>query len=156
MEKEQILMKMMETVGRARRGQDEKKRKQSKEKEHDSAEKTRKHHHKMSPVAENTLILLYREGKMNQRTLAHRLNVTGQAVSELMKKFEEKELIQREAGDLNNENIVSLTEKGEEKGKQYQDKITKIADKMFSDFSEDDLITLSLLLDKMKIEEDLP
>lgn len=153
MDKEELLMKLLETVGRARRGHGGKGK--NTRKTHDDREKSTKRHHKMSPVWENTMILLYHEGSMNQRTIAHRMNVTGQAVSEMMKKFEEHGLIVREAGELNNENIVSLTETGMEKGKEFQEKITKLAEKMFVQFTEEELITLSLLLEKMEIDEEL-
>lgn len=152
MDKEDLLMKLMETVGRARRGnggQGKKPRKTQGDRE-----KSPKRHHKMSPVWENTIIILYQEGSMNQRTIAHRMNVTGQAVSEMMKKFEEHEIIVREAGELNNENIVTLTEKGMKKGEELEEKISKLAEKMFAKFSDQDLTTLSLLLEKMEVDED--
>lgn len=150
MKKEEVLLKMMETVGRGRRGE-------KKGKKHpDSPENPKEKRKKLSPVAENVLILLYREGSMNQRTLAQRSNVTGQAVSELMKKFQEYELIVRESGDLNNENIISLTEKGRERGKKCEEKIRTRAEILFRDFSEEDLETLSDLLDKMEHEEEIP
>lgn len=157
MEKEELFLKMMENVGRGRRGGRGKKHKHHKETccEQDR-EKDHRKHHKLSPVAENALFLLYREGSMNQRTIAQRSNVTGQAVSELMKKFEEHGLIVRESGDLNNENIVSLTAKGLESGENCENKICKLADRLFQNFTEEDLETLSNLLDKMEYGEELP
>ncbi|MFI3254840.1 MAG: MarR family transcriptional regulator [Eubacteriales bacterium] len=154
MKKEELLLKMMENVGRGRRGD----RRHKEKNIHDDQvhkEKKKEHHRKLSPVAENTLILLYREGSMNQRTIAQRTNVTGQAVSELMKKFHENGLILRESGDLNNENIISLTEKGVEDGKKCEEKICKLAESLFRNFTGEDLKNLSLLLDKMEYEEDL-
>lgn len=151
--KEELLLKMMEAVGRGRRDDQKKKHKHHKESQENHRGQMKKHH-KLSPVAENALYILYREGNMNQRTLASRLHVTGQAVSELMKKFEEKGFVLRQAGELNNENRVSLTERGEEKGKECVEKWSKRADFLFRNFNEDDLDSLSTLLDKMEFQEE--
>ncbi|MFI3116284.1 MAG: winged helix-turn-helix transcriptional regulator [Clostridia bacterium] len=155
MKKEALLLKMMENVGRGRRGENKHKKSHKDLKQAENKEEKKEHHRKMSPVAENILILLYREGSMNQRKIAQRTNVTGQAVSELMKKFCEHGLIIRESGDLNNENIISLTEKGLEYGKKCEEKISKLADRLFRNFTEEDLDNLAVLLDKMEYEEDL-
>lgn len=154
MKKEKLLQEMMETMGRARRGQHEKKERTASNHQLDDGVEKKKKHHKMSPVAESTLILLFQEGSMNQRNIANRMNVTGQAVSELMKKFEEKELILREAGELNNENIISLTEKGKVHGGEYLTKMCELAEELFEDFSQDELNTLQILVKKMKFNQE--
>lgn len=154
MKKEELLLKMMENIGRGRLGRKKHKHKKN-HSDMEHKEKKKERIFRLSPVAENTLILLYREGRMNQRTIAQRTNVTGQAVSELMKKFHEHGLIVRESGDLNNENIVVLTEKGLECGKKCEEKICQLAESLFRNFTTEDLTTLSLLLDKMEYEEDL-
>lgn len=156
MEKEDLLLKMMENLGRSRgEKKHDRKKHHSHDKAEDQREKERKPHHKLSPVAEHTLYLLYHEGSMNQRSLARRLQVTGQAVSELMKKFEEKGFIIRQSGDLNNENMVYLTEKGQEKGKECLEKLQKRANLLFRNFTEEDLKTMDLLLDKMETQEEI-
>ncbi|MFI3249593.1 MAG: MarR family transcriptional regulator [Eubacteriales bacterium] len=104
----------------------------------------------MSPVAQNTLCLLLKEGSMNQRTIAKNSNVTGQAVSEVVKKLEARELIVREQGELNNENIISLTEKGREKAMELQKKISITAKGLLQDFSIEEQIQLFSLLEKIE------
>lgn len=111
------------------------------------------HHHKgnkrMSPVSKSVLCLLHNEGKLNQRNIAKSLNVTGQAISESLKKLEEKELITKKSGEINNENIISLTESGTSRAIKIEENLTQIADEKFASFSTKELETFSKLLDKI-------
>lgn len=104
----------------------------------------------MSPIARDVLCLLLKEGNLNQRTIAKIMKVTGQAVSELMKKLECKELITRKQGEWNNENIISLTPKGLETATQLQDKIQEMAECRFTNFTEEEMNNLFALLEKIE------
>lgn len=90
---------------------------------------------------------------MNQRTIAKKMNVTGQAVSELMKKFQEKGLILRESGEQNNENIISLTPLGRERGEELQRRHRKLAQTLFQNFTSEERENFAYLLEKMTLPE---
>ncbi len=107
-----------------------------------------------SPTSKNILVLLLSEGSMNQRTIAKSVDVSSQAVSETMKKLLENGNITKSLGAVNNENIISLTEKGKERAKTLKERIEKHANFVFEDFDEKDLETLFVLLDKMKSPRD--
>lgn len=152
MTNEIILMKLIgitEEVRHRQRGKHEKTR-GTLDHTSESTENRKNHRNKMSPVAQNTLCLLLKEGSMNQRTIAKNSNVTGQAVSEVVKKLEARELIVREQGELNNENIISLTEKGREKAMELQKKISITAKGLLQDFSIEEQIQLFSLLEKIE------
>lgn len=148
MTNEMILMKLLgisEEIRHNKRG----KSSNSTETGMQEGEKKKKHH-KISPSAQNALSLLLKEGAMNQRTIAKNSNVSGQAISEVMKKLEGKELIRREQGEINNENIVSLTEKGREKAIELEEKMAKMAKLLLADFTLDEREQLCFLLEKME------
>lgn len=105
--------------------------------------------HKLSPVAQSALCLLSEKGSLNQRTIAKSLNVTGQAVSELVKKLAMHELIRKELGELNNENIITLTEKGAEKAQEINQKLQTMATELFVSFTQEEIDTLFNLLEKI-------
>ncbi len=113
------------------------------EKENDVAEK-------LSPTSKNILVQLFSVGSMNQRTIAKSVDVSSQAVSETIKKLVENGCITKTLGTVNNENIISLTEKGKERAKTLKDRIEKHANFVFEDFDDSDLEKLFELLDKMK------
>lgn len=105
---------------------------------------------KFSPTSKNILILLLSLGSMNQRAIAKSVDVSSQAVSETIKKLEQNDCITKTLGAVNNENIISLTEKGVELAKTLKIRLERHADVVFEDFSDSDLETLSRLLEKMK------
>lgn len=159
MKKETLLLKLFHTVGDIRndpqfKGEKSHGKYHHREKEKDSSppdeEKTKKRREKLSPLAQSTLCLLRDEGSMNQRAIAKANQVTGQAVSDLMKKLEGKELISRKQGNINNETIISLTEKGEAKADEVKLRLLALAEKYFTNFSEEEMSTLFLLLEKME------
>ncbi len=104
-------------------------------------------------MTQNALYLLAEKGSLNQRNMANSLHVTGQAVSELLKKLEERELITKESGELNNENIISLTPKGAEIAKKVHDTMQGMSEEFFADFSQEEMETLYQLL--LKVEQKL-
>lgn len=158
MNKEELLMRMVETVGTVRRDSSEKNKTNKQKKKgfpEGEPEDSPKFLKKMSPLAESTLCLLLREGSMNQSSIARKMNVSGQAISELMKKFDSRGLINRTSGEFNNANIITLTEEGEEKAKEYSAKVKEIAENLFSDFSDEELSIFTILLNKMKKNADV-
>lgn len=153
--KEELLMTMTEIVGRVRRDSSEKSVNKAKKgcRKPDTNETSAKFKKKMTPLAESTLCLLLREGDMNQNTIARHMYVSAQAISELMKKFETRELITRISGEYNNANIIRLTELGEETAKEYAANSKKVAENIFQHFTEEELAIFTLLLNKAKEEK---
>lgn len=113
----------------------------------------RNHRNKMSPVTQNILQLLLKEKSLNQSNIAKMINVTSQAVSETIKKLEKRELIIKTQGELNNEKIISLTEKGVEHAENLEQKLIQKANGLFENFSENELETLYDLIEKIKINK---
>ncbi len=134
-QKQQQLMKMVEVLEMIR--PDGKRR----EKE--------KRGHRIHPSAKRLLCILLHEESINQRNIANRINLTPQAVSEILKKLEGRELIRKQDGEINNENIVYLTEKGDEIAKGIEVEMQKYAEQIFLDFTEEELQELEHLLDKL-------
>ncbi|MFI3227173.1 MAG: MarR family transcriptional regulator [Clostridia bacterium] len=104
---------------------------------------------RLPPSAKNTLMVLLEEKNLNQRTLAKRMNITAQGVSDVIKKLEEKELILRHRGEVYNENIIELTEKGEQTAKILDERTKIHSESLFENFTEDDLAKFDELLGKL-------
>lgn len=147
---EVILMKLLSITEEVRHKERDKSKKSSKTKKESAEKVEKKNRNKFSPVAQNTLCLLLKEGAMNQRTIAKNNKVSGQAVSDVMKKLEARELITREQGELNNENIISLTEKGKEKAIELQEKLARKAEQLLKDFSLEQRQQLFSYLEKIE------
>lgn len=152
MEQQLVLMKLLEVSGSIRQEQRGKRNRKegeehSKSEGHRGSESGRQ---KLSPVAQSALCLLAEQGSLNQRTMAKSLNVTGQAVSDLVKKLEAREMIAKEAGEHNNENIISLTEKGTAKAQEVSQKLQTMAAELFSSFTQEEMDVFSSLLEKIK------
>lgn len=177
MTKQDLLMELLKTTGDIRRigddiykkdRKDRKDRKDSNKKLDDNCKEEkkgekgkdhrRKHendckekgHRKISYFSESLMSLLLKEGRLNQRTIAKRLNISSQAVSEMVKKLELKEFIIKEQGDMNNENMISLTKKGEEKAEEVNENIRELSEKIFKLFSEEDVEKFYEMLEKIK------
>lgn len=105
---------------------------------------------KMHQSGGKLLHILLREGKLNQRSIASMMNVSAQAVSDLVKKMEHRELICKESGEINNENMISLTEKGREIAQEVESEMKEYAEKLFADFSEEELATLQNIMEKLE------
>lgn len=159
MDKKIALMELLETVdsirhdekGRGKHGKQKRGEASEKQqrKEHDENHSEKKHKNKMSLPAQNTLCLLLKEGSLNQRSIAKQVHVTGQAISELMKKLELREWVLRTHGEQNNENIITLTEKGAEKARALEAKREKTAEQLFHNFTEEEIKSLHYLLGKI-------
>ncbi len=104
---------------------------------------------KMPPCARGILRLLLTEESLNQRTLAKAMRVTAPAVSDAVKKLEQRALIGRTHGELNNEYMITLTEKGRDIAEKVSEKERKHAEKLFCDFTAEELETLHVLMEKM-------
>lgn len=164
MTKQDLLMELLKTTGDIRRVGDniykkdknkkhEDSYKEQKEKEHRKKYENsykEKGHRKIFNFSQSLMCLLLKEGRLNQRTIAKSLNISSQAVSEMVKKLEVKEFIIKEQGDMNNENIISLTEKGKEKAEEDKKNIEELSDKIFGLFSEEDLESFYNMLEKIK------
>lgn len=152
MSKAELLMTMTEIVGRVRRDSSKKIGKMEKKcSGTDSTEETsNKAKGKMNPLIGSTLCLLLREGDMNQSAIARHMFVSAQAISEMVKKLETRQLIVRVSGEYNNANIIRLTQLGEETAKEYEESTKEVADSIFGDFTEEELAIFTILLNKAK------
>ncbi len=104
---------------------------------------------KMPPSARGVLRLLQQEETLNQRTIAKTLHLTAPAVSDAVKKLEQRGLLTRVHGALNNEYHLTLTEKGRDIAAQVSEKERLHAEKLFSNFTQEELDTLHMLMEKL-------
>lgn len=119
-----------------------------------TCEKDKKDDLRMPPSARNLLLILLEYKNFNQRTLAKHMNITAQGVSEVVRKLEQKELIFRERGEVYNENIIFLTERGKEIAERLDVQATLHSENLFRDFTEEDLMKFDELLMKIaKVDE---
>lgn len=109
---------------------------------------------KMSFTTRITLWLLLKYESLNQRNIAKTMNISAQAVSEIIKKLLEKELINKESGELNNENIITLTDEGKIVAEKIDMKMKDLSENIFKDFSEEEVETFNYLLGKIKKNKD--
>ncbi len=105
--------------------------------------------HRMPPSARGVLRLLLQEERLNQRSLAKALQITAPAVSDAVKKLEQRGMLNRTHGELNNEYILTLTEEGRTVAQQLNEKVRRHAETLFDGFTQEELDTLHTLLEKM-------
>lgn len=115
--------------------------------EHDELHTLRKL--QLSHSGRRCLVILWRDGKQNQRNLAKALEISPQAVSEIVKKLQEKGCVLKEQGLQKNENLISLTETGAVYGALLEKIIQIHGEEFLSPLSEEELVEFSLLLDKL-------
>lgn len=104
---------------------------------------------KLSHSARKTLALLSRNGPQNQRTMAQLLGISPQAVSEMVKKLLQSQCITKVQGNQKNENLISLTELGENIGLLLQELLEQHAREFFSPLSQAELSEFHRYLDKL-------
>ncbi len=104
---------------------------------------------KLSFTAKRTLCILLEEESINQRSISKMLGVSAQTVSEMIKNLENKEIIVKTQGEINNENFISLTESGKETALETSKRITERADKTFSGLTQEEIKVLGVILDKI-------
>lgn len=104
---------------------------------------------KLPHSARKIIGILHMEGKLNQLTLAKRVNVSAQAISKSIKVLEDEKLIVKEYGNQKNENLIRLTEKGLFLAEDLKKHIKEHQEKIFKNFSDEDIDNLNLLLDKI-------
>lgn len=122
----------------------------------DTIHKERLHHDeyvvkpsRISQSGRSILCLLLQEEGINQRTISKHLNITAQAVSGTIKILECKGLIVKKSGDINNENIISLTDEGKKFALEFDKRIQASAEKVLKDFTEEELLIFYKLVNKM-------
>ena len=104
---------------------------------------------KLSLNSKNTLRILLESNEINQRTLAKKLNVTSQAMSEIVKKLEQLDYIERRNNKINNENIISITKNGKLRAQMFTQGLQIVCDKIFKEMTDEDREKLLDLLEKM-------
>lgn len=104
---------------------------------------------KINHTGKEILRALLNNDNINQRNLAGLLDVSPQAVSECIKKLESLELVIKQSGTQKNENLISLTEFGFECATELNSKIIAHSNNAFKNFSNDELIQLYNLLNKI-------
>ncbi len=115
----------------------------------DKGIKSEKHKNRLSFTAKRMICILLEEESINQRSISKMLGVSAQTVSEMIKNLEAKDLITKSQGEINNENMIALTEHGKETALETRKSIAKRADKTFNGLSKEEIQTLSELLDKI-------
>ncbi|MFI3253887.1 MAG: MarR family winged helix-turn-helix transcriptional regulator [Eubacteriales bacterium] len=104
---------------------------------------------KLSPSGRRSLVLLAEKGTQNQRSLAHALDISPQAMSETIKKLLDHGCITKENGKQKNENFISLTPLGEDLAQLLVEMIQNHAEDFFQSFSEEDLLLFEKLLEQL-------
>lgn len=97
----------------------------------------------------NLMRLLKDVESLNQRTLAKQLDISAQAVSEVIKKLVGAGFITKECGAQNNENLIALTPAGKQVAEKLDSRIKAHAAVVLAPLSEEELITLDALLSKL-------
>lgn len=149
-EKQELLMEFLQISEVLKSG----KKHHGKRKKTEKIEKTedikKGRNKKMSFSTRTTLWLLLKNGSLNQRNIAKIMNVSAQAVSEIIKKLLEQQLINKDNGEINNENIITLTNEGEIVANRINKRMNKLSEHIFQDFSEEEMETFNLLLSKIQ------
>ncbi len=99
----------------------------------------------------NLLRLLKDVESMNQRTLAKQMDISAQAVSEVIKKLVQCGYITKECGAQNNENLIALTAEGKVVAEKLDRRIKAHAAVVLAPLSEEELVSLDALLSKLSI-----
>lgn len=107
----------------------------------------------LSHSGRNLIGTIYQKSKnqqtCNQRTLAGDLGISPQAVSETLKKLESSACILKVNGKQKNENLIILTDLGEEIAILLDKIIVNHANDVFASFSQEELEQLFVLLNKL-------
>lgn len=99
--------------------------------------------------AKSILCFLLQKDSINQRTIAKSLNISAQAVSEAMKKLEEKGYIIKINGEINNENLIMLTEPGKTLAMKFDYHIKLQAEDALAQFTIEEIEELYRLMEKI-------
>lgn len=125
-------------------------RTQIKYKEKNSSQKEIRINH----TSKEILRSLLNNNNINQRNLAGLLDVSPQAISESIKKLESLDLVIKVNGNQKNENLISLTEVGEQRAIKLNDKINKHSNEVLKYFTDEELTQFYNLLEKIKLDEE--
>ena len=146
--KQELILKFFEVNEFIR---DELKKQKGNSKNKDKTKKDKK----LSLNSKNTLRILMQSENINQRSLAKELNITAQAMSEIVKNLEQAEFIEKKNNKINNENIIYITQKGREKAEAFNEWISIVSDKVFLNLTEEEKIRFLEMLEKIKKGEDI-
>ncbi len=113
-----------------------------------------KHHHeKMHLYTHNmkrSIGILAEMGSMNQRSLSKQLQIKAQSVTAIVKKLEADGLIQKEEDPVNKSStLLVLTKIGQQHADNFGNEIKDHSQSFFKDLSQEELKTLSTLLEKI-------
>lgn len=97
----------------------------------------------------NLLRRLNEAESMNQRTLAKQMEISAQAVSEVIKKLVQAGFVIKECGAQNNENLITLTPAGKVVAEKLDYRIKEHAAEVLAPLTEKELVTLDGLLTKL-------
>ena len=98
---------------------------------------------------------LLSEGKLTQKEIARRLEVSAQAVSETVKILEERGLIRKEKSESDRRAwCISITPKGEKHRKEAKKERQENAERFFAVLTEKEKAELDRLLTKLLPKED--
>lgn len=104
----------------------------------------------LSHRACRVLTILNEQGNMNQRTLAAKIAIRPQSLSEVIYKIEKDGYITKTEDKANKKaNLIVLTQKGKEEADIAQERIAKHANKFLDALTEDEVKTLIKLIEKV-------
>ncbi len=97
------------------------------------------------------LRILLDEKRINQRSIAKKMNISAQGVSENINKLIQLEYVYKEQGLSHNENFILLTETGIMRAESLHNEFSNDADNFFANLSltEQELYILDVLLAKI-------
>ncbi len=108
--------------------------------------------HDLTKSSRRILYTLNKNGDLNQRAISKMLNISPQAVSETIKKLEVDNLITKDT--TKKETIISLTEDGVKHALLVEQLISNHANKLFTDFNEDELQNVINFINKLINQEE--
>ncbi len=97
------------------------------------------------------LLTLKQQGVCSQTDLAEALNVTTPSIAVSVKRLEKGGMITKTINEKDNRyNQIELTEDGRKSAKVCEDIFDTINDKMFTDFSKEELQQVNIFFDRMR------
>jgi DNA-binding MarR family transcriptional regulator len=95
------------------------------------------------------LTMINSQGSMNQRTLAAKLNIRPQSLTDVIASLEKSSYITRVKDDTNNRaNLITLTKKGEDEAIIAKKRIEIHSNEFFDSLSDEEITTFIKLLEK--------
>ncbi len=145
----ELLMKLTELSEQIRHSKKHRRKHDHCDLSSDKNGRDKKVKHKLSFTAKRTICILLEQESINQRSISKMLGVSAQTVSEMIKNLEAKEIIVKSQGEVNNENIITLSEKGKALAVESSKRMTERAGRIFNGLSDEEVMYLKDILVKI-------